>query len=87
METDFGQEIDLHHFHPADTETVVSEFLRQSKAAGFRSVRIVHGKGRSAKKLQVRKMLENDPDIEAFGDDGPNWGATVALIRVGSAAD
>ena len=79
----FGTEVDLHHFHPKDTRVVVEEFLRQARDAGYERVRIVHGKGRSQKKLQVHAILEAHEEVISFRDDGPNWGATLVFLHTG----
>jgi DNA-nicking Smr family endonuclease len=84
MTIDFGQDVDLHHFHPRDTRAVLDEFFRQAREKGYRRLRIVHGKGRSAKKREVLKYLEELDDVEQFGNDGTNWGATVVLLRMHS---
>ena len=81
MTIDFGSEVDLHHFHPRDTEIVVTEFLRQAVEKGYEKVRIVHGKGRSQKKKHVYKILENHPLVAGFGDEGANWGATLVSLE------
>ncbi len=76
-EIDFGKECDLHHFHPRDTRLVVEAFLRQSAERGYRRVRLVHGKGRSAKKEHVYRILKEHPRVIRYYNDGPNWGATI----------
>lgn len=47
---DFGYECDLHFFEPRETAAVVREFIRQATQKGLSTVRLVHGKGKSAKK-------------------------------------
>lgn len=78
---DFGDECDLHHFHPRDRDTVVKEFIRQAWSKGLRRLRIVHGKGRSVAKARLVILLGNDPRVERFADDGVNWGATVVFLK------
>ena len=78
----FNGEIDLHHFAPEDTEFLVKTLIDQAGREGRSQIRIVHGKGRSAKKRRIRVLLETDPRIESFRDDGTNWGATIAVIKV-----
>ena len=36
---------DLHAFRPEDAVSAAAEYLREARAAGFREVRLVHGKG------------------------------------------
>lgn len=80
-EIDFGDECDLHFFAPSETKAVVLEFIRQAKEAGRSRIRLVHGKGKSEKKRQAREILSTHPDVFSFSDDGPNWGATIILLR------
>ena len=78
----FGGEIDLHHFAPEDTEFLVKALIDEAARDGLQRIRIVHGKGRSAKKRRIRAVLEADPRIASFHDDGTNWGATVAEMAL-----
>lgn len=77
----FNGEIDLHHFAPADTEFLVKALIDQAAEEERTQIRIVHGKGRSAKKRRIRELLAADPRIASFRDDGTNWGATIAVIK------
>jgi DNA-nicking Smr family endonuclease len=58
----------------------VKYFLQNAHTRGLSRVRIIHGKGRSAKKREVRAILENNPLVESFTDDGYNWGSTVVFL-------
>jgi len=76
--------IDLHPFRPAETASVVEEYLAEAAARGFREVRIVHGRGIGAQRRIVRTVLARSPLVEEFRDAPPErggWGATVALLR------
>ncbi len=77
----FGTECDLHHFHPKDTKLVVLEFLKQAKEAQYRSIRLVHGKGKSVKKKQAHAILDSHPNVESYNDDSYNWGATIIHLK------
>lgn len=81
-EIHFGGEIDLHHFAPEDTEFLVKALIDEAVQDGLLRIRIVHGKGRSAKKRRVRAVLEADERIASFTDDGTNWGATIGKVSV-----
>ena len=81
VEIDFGTEIDLHHIHFRDTGVAVKEFLRQAVEKRYRQVRIVHGKGRSKRKEWVYGILKKHPHVALFKDDGPNWGATIVVLK------
>jgi DNA-nicking Smr family endonuclease len=79
---DFGYECDLHFFEPRETAAVVEEFLRQAAAKGLRKIRLVHGKGTSAKKREVYELLERHRLVAGFCNDGPNWGATIITLKL-----
>lgn len=75
--------IDLHAFAPRDVRRVVEEYLTEARAAGFRSVRIIHGKGVGVQRETVRKVLARTPFVTHFSDAPPEaggWGATVARL-------
>ena len=73
--------IDLHSFQPADIKSVVEEYVNAAHAAGFREVRIIHGRGRGVQRGIVQAALERHPLVEAF-DDAPesHLGATIAIL-------
>ena len=74
---------DLHSIPPRDVKRVVVEYLEQAHRAGFRSVRIIHGKGVGVQRETVRKVLASTPFVEHFADAPPEaggWGATVAHL-------
>src|SRR5256885_16577751 len=66
---------DLHTIQPRDVERVVEEYLSEAHSAGFRSVRIIHGKGIGVQREMVRAILGrtsfgldwNDAPSEARG--------------------
>lgn len=78
---DFGYECDLHFFEPRETAGVVLEFIRQAREKQLRKIRLVHGKGVSAKKREIYEILKSHPDVAEFRDDGPNWGATIITLK------
>lgn len=77
----FGSECDLHQFPAKYTDLVVREFLRQAEESGLKNLRLIHGKGRSQKKIHVYKILSSHPAVESFGDQGSNWGATLIRLK------
>ena len=79
---DFGYECDLHFFEPRETGDVINEFIRQAVAKGMKTIRLVHGKGRSAKKRQAYDILMNHPDVREFRNDGTNWGAAIITLKM-----
>lgn len=74
--------LDLHAFSPREAASAVREFLDVACAAGFAQIRIVHGKGIGVQRAMVRRILQDDPRVIAFGDavDASGWGATVARL-------
>ncbi len=80
---EIGDVFDLHTIAPRDVKRVVEEYLREAQRAGFRSVRIIHGKGTGAQREMVRSILARTPFVEDFTDAPPErggWGATVAQL-------
>jgi DNA-nicking Smr family endonuclease len=73
--------LDLHTFAPADVASVVDEYVREAQAAGFREVRLIHGRGRGVQRGMVRAVLERHPLVEACWDAPESrLGATVARL-------
>ena len=74
--------IDLHTFQPRDIKSVVEEYVNAAHQAGFREVRLIHGRGRGIQRGIVQATLEKHPLVESF-DDAPDshLGATVAILR------
>ena len=76
--------IDLHAFAPRDVRRVVEAYLEEAHRAGFRSVRIIHGKGVGVQREAVRDVLALTPFVESFTDAPPEaggWGATIARLK------
>jgi DNA-nicking Smr family endonuclease len=75
---------DLHSFLPGDVASVVSDYLEEARAAGFREVRLIHGKGIGARRAEVRRLLEKRIDVQDYFDAPPERGgsgATVVVLR------
>ena len=47
IKIELHDELDLHAFHPKDVKAVLSEFIVMAQEKDIKSVRIVHGKGKS----------------------------------------
>ena len=74
-------EIDLHAFAPRDIPSVVEEYINEAHAAGFREVRLVHGRGIGVQRAAVQKVLREHPLVSSFGDDSrSHLGATLATL-------
>jgi dsDNA-specific endonuclease/ATPase MutS2 len=75
-------EIDLHAFAPRDIPSVVEEYVNEAAAAGFKEVRLVHGRGRGVQRGIVQATLERHPLVVEFRDDtASHLGATIARLR------
>jgi dsDNA-specific endonuclease/ATPase MutS2 len=71
---------DLHTFQPRDVKLVVEEYLKEAREAGFRSVRIIHGKGKGVQREMVRKILERTEFVSNWTDAPPEAGGLGATI-------
>jgi len=75
---------DLHSFRPDDVVSAVEEYLRLAREAGFREVRLIHGKGIGVRRAEVRRLLAGREDVADFFDAPPERGgsgATIVLLR------
>ena len=75
--------IDLHTFAPRDIKSVVDEYVNEAHRAGFREVRLIHGRGKGVQRGIVQAALEKHPLVECF-DDAPetHLGATIAVLKI-----
>jgi dsDNA-specific endonuclease/ATPase MutS2 len=75
--------IDLHTIQAREVRKVVEEYLLEARRKGFRSVRIIHGKGTGVQREIVRGILKRTPFVTDWTDAPPgggSWGATVAHL-------
>jgi dsDNA-specific endonuclease/ATPase MutS2 len=76
--------IDLHAFAPEDIPAVAESYLEAAREAGFREVRIIHGRGKGIQKERVRQVLGRSAHVEQFEEATPDrggFGATVARLK------
>jgi DNA-nicking Smr family endonuclease len=74
--------IDLHTFAARDVASVVEEYVRAAHEAGFREVRLIHGRGKGVQRGIVQSVLEKHPLVESFHDaPESHLGATVVILR------
>ena len=75
------RELDLHAFAPRDIPQVVADYIDAAVAAGWREVRLVHGRGRGVQRGIVQAALDRHPRVVEFWDDtGSHLGATIATL-------
>jgi dsDNA-specific endonuclease/ATPase MutS2 len=71
---------DLHTIAPREVKRVVEEYLLEARAAGYKTVRIIHGKGVGVQREMVRAVLARTPFVKDWTDAPPEaggWGATI----------
>ncbi|HZI64148.1 MAG TPA: Smr/MutS family protein [Thermoanaerobaculia bacterium] len=76
--------LDLHSFQPREVPDVVRDYLDAAYERGLRALRIIHGRGAGVQRATVRRLLDRDPRVEAFGDaplEAGGWGATWIKLR------
>jgi dsDNA-specific endonuclease/ATPase MutS2 len=84
IEIPIGDVLDLHPFRPAEVSPLVDDYLREAHAAGFRRVRLIHGKGTGTLKRGVQALLSRHELVETFFDadhTSGSWGATVVIMK------
>jgi dsDNA-specific endonuclease/ATPase MutS2 len=75
--------LDLHAFVARDVPAVVDDYLHEARRAGFREVRLIHGRGIGTQRAIVQSLLARHPLVESFRDAPPErggWGATVVVL-------
>ena len=74
--------LDLHAFEPRDIKSVVEEYVNAACEAGFREIRLIHGRGKGVQRGIVQQALERHPLVEEFWDaPQSHLGATIARLR------
>jgi len=81
MKIPIEDSIDLHAFAPRDVVSVVEEYVNAAHEAGFREVRLIHGRGHGVQRGLVQQALERHPLVVEFWDaPESHLGATVARL-------
>jgi dsDNA-specific endonuclease/ATPase MutS2 len=76
--------LDLHAFQPSEIAEVVDAYLDAALEAGYREVRLIHGRGKGIQRARVQRLLARDRRVERFEDAPPDrggWGATLVWLR------
>jgi dsDNA-specific endonuclease/ATPase MutS2 len=80
VELEITDVFDLHTIQPREVKPVVEEYLLQARAKGFRSVRIIHGKGIGVQREMVRSILARTQFVLDWTDAPPDAGGLGATI-------
>src|SRR2546430_17507510 len=81
--------LDLHAFAPREIPSVVESYLEAALEAGFREVRLIHGRGRGVQRRRVHEVLAASPLVQRFADAPPGrggGGGANGLVRGGAGA-
>lgn len=81
---ELSDELDLHTFLPRECADVVEEYVTAAQQAGFKVVRIVHGKGTGTLRRIVHGVLDRHPAVARYAlADGASgsWGATLVELK------
>ncbi len=76
--------LDLHAFSPKDIPSVVESYLEAAVEAGYREVRVIHGRGIGVQKKRVQSVLSRSPLVDGYQDAPPErggWGATLVWLK------
>ncbi len=79
-------ELDLHHHNQDEAHDALAEFVRTSRVADWRCVRIIHGKGLSSHmkipvlRNKVRRWLQQKDEVLAYCEPRPNGGGSGAVL-------
>lgn len=85
FEIEITDTLDLHSFSPKDIKSLVENYLQEAKNKGFRTIRIIHGKGIGVQREIVRKILSETDFVRSFKNApefSGSWGSTVAELDV-----
>ena len=75
--------LDLHAFAPRDVLSVVDEYLRAAHEAGFRQVRVIHGRGIGVQRAAVQRLLASHPLVAGYWD-APESGLGATVVELSS---
>ncbi|HEX4914902.1 MAG TPA: Smr/MutS family protein [Vicinamibacterales bacterium] len=74
--------IDLHSFAPRDVVAVVDDYLVAAHEAGFRQVRLIHGRGKGVQRAEVQRLLREHGLVERYWDaPESHLGATLVVLK------
>ena len=62
---------------------MIEEYLAEARAAGFKALRIIHGRGIGVQREMVRSVLSRLDYVVDFRDapaEAGGWGATIVTL-------
>lgn len=80
VEIEITDVFDLHTIPARDVKRVVEEYLELAREKGFRSVRIIHGKGIGVQREMVRSILARTDFVLEWTGAPPEAGGLGATI-------
>jgi DNA-nicking Smr family endonuclease len=76
------ESIDLHSFAPRDVVAVVDDYLQAAHEAGFREVRLIHGRGKGVQRAAVQRLLSDHALVDRYWDaPESHLGATLVVLK------
>lgn len=75
--------LDLHGLFPEQIPDIVESFIENALELKLKTLRIIHGKGKSRLKFEVYQVLKKSPRVKKFYNASPGgggWGATVVEL-------
>jgi DNA-nicking Smr family endonuclease len=74
--------LDLHSFAPRDVVAVVDDYLQAAHEAGFRQVRLIHGRGKGVQRAAVQRLLSDHALVDRYWDaPESHLGATLVVLK------
>ena len=76
--------LDLHGFFPEQIREIIPVFIEHANELNLKTIRIIHGKGKSRLKFEVYQILKENPFVLSFRDAPPElggWGVTVVELK------
>jgi len=75
--------IDLHAFAPRDVVDVVDDYLHAAHDAGWRLVRLIHGRGKGHQRAAVQRLLASHRLVRGYWDaPESHLGATMVQLEI-----
>jgi len=83
-----SRELDLHTFRPREYPALLDDYLEEALNLGYRTVRIIHGRGIGFQRKRVQELLKNHPLVQSFSDDyDSRLGATFVQLVLKAAEE